>query len=56
MIFDLMEFYFKKINISLSKIVFDKYSYYLKKISNTKNFNLDEETLFLEFDEEILNG
>ena len=55
-IFDLMEFYFKKINISLSKNIFDKYSYYLKKISNTKKFNLDEEILFLEFDEEILNG
>ena len=56
MIFELIEFYFNKINISLSKNVFDKYSYFLKKISNTKKYNLDEELLFSEFDEEILNG
>ena len=55
MIFELIEFYFNKINISLSKNVFDKYSYFLKKISNTKKYNLDEELLFSEFDEEILN-
>ena len=29
---------------------------FLKKISDIKNFNLDEESLFIEFNEEILNG
>ena len=31
-------------------------SYFIKKISDTKSFNLDEELLFLEFEEEFLNG
>ena len=32
------------------------YNYFLKKIENTKTFNLDEETLFMEFEDKILNG
>ena len=56
MIFDLMEFYFRKLNSSFSKKVNDKYSYFLKKISDTKSFNLDDESLFVEFEDEILNG
>ena len=28
----------------------------LKKISDTKKFNLDEESLFIEFEDKILNG
>ena len=28
----------------------------LKRISDTKTYNLDEESLFMEFKEEILNG
>ncbi len=55
-IFDLMEFYFRKINSSFSLRINQKYTYFLKKISDTKNYNLDEESLFMEFDEEILNG
>lgn len=55
-IFELIEFYFNKINIPSTNKVFDKYNYFLKKISNTKIYHLDEESLFLEFDEEILNG
>ena len=55
-IFDFIELYFNKISFSLSTRIFDKYSYFLKKISDTKRFNLDEETLFTEFKEEILNG
>jgi DNA polymerase-3 subunit delta' len=31
------------------------YNYFLKKINTTKIFNLDEETLFMEFKEKILN-
>ena len=56
MIFDLMEFYFRKLNTSFSKKINKKYSYFLKKISDTKSFNLDDESLFTEFEEEILNG
>ena len=56
MVFDLMEFYFRKINSSFSNNVINKYSYYLKKISDTKRFNLDSESLFTEFYEEVLDG
>ena len=55
-IFNLVEFYFRKLNLSVSKKVYEKYSYFLKKISDTKNFNLDEESLFMEFEEQILDG
>ena len=54
--FDLIEYYFRKINQSISSTIHDKYSYFLKKISDTRKFNLDEESLFMEFEEEILNG
>ena len=56
MIFDFVEFYFSKLSLSLSKRINEKYSYFLKKISDTKTFNLDEESLFMEFEEEILDG
>ena len=56
MIFDFIEFYFNKISFSFSSKIFDKYSYFLKRISDTKRFNLDEETLFTEFKDDILNG
>ena len=54
--FDLIEYYFRKINLSFTSTIYDKYIYFIKKISDTKRFNLDEETLFMEFEEEILNG
>ena len=56
MIFDFVEFYFSQLSLSLSKRINEKYSYFLKKISDTKTFNLDEESLFMEFEEEILDG
>ena len=56
MIFDLMEFYFRKINSSFSKKIIKKYGYFVNKISDTKSFNLDDESLFIEFEDEILNG
>ena len=34
----------------------DYYSYFVKKIDNLKKYNLDEESLFIEFNEKILNG
>jgi len=56
MVYDFIEFYFNQINSSLSSKIHNKYSYFLKKISDTKRFNLDEESLFMEFEHEILNG
>ncbi len=56
MIFDLIEFYYRKINSSISTQIIEKYSHFLKKKSETKTYNLDEESLFMEFNEEILNG
>jgi len=52
----LMEFYFRKINNSFSKLIDEKYSYFIKKIDDTKKYNLDKESLFTEFNEQILNG
>ena len=56
LIYDFIEFYFRKISISFSFEVLNKYSYFLKRISDSKKFNLDEESLFIEFEEDILNG
>ena len=56
LIYSLMEFYFRK-NVSVTNIkLINSYNYFLKKIENTKTFNLDEETLFMEFEDSILNG
>ena len=54
LIFDFVEFYFSKINASLN--IHLKYQYFIKKINDTKKFNLDYESLFMEFKEKILNG
>ena len=54
-IFDLIEFYFRKIDFSFSQNIYEKYHYFLKRISDTKKFNLDEESLFIEFEEKMLN-
>ena len=56
MLFQLMEFYFRKLNFPYSKKIMEKYSYFVRKISDTKTFNLDEESLFIEFEEDVLNG
>ena len=55
-IFEFIEFYFIKFNFSISSAIHEQYSYFLKRISDTKKFNLDEESLFMEFEEKILNG
>ncbi len=55
-IYNFIEFYFRKLNSSFSKTVYKKYNYFIKKISDTRTFNLDEEILFIEFEEEFLNG
>ena len=56
MIFDLIEFYFRKLNNTFSKKINDKFSLFVRRISDTKTFNLDEESLLVQFEEEFLNG
>jgi len=56
LIYSLMEFYFRK-NVSVTNMkLITSYNYFLRKIDNTKTFNLDEESLFMEFEDSILNG
>ena len=55
MMYNLIEIYFRKLNLSFSNVVNDRYSYFVKRISDTKTYNLDKESLFIEFKEEILN-
>ena len=53
---NLIELFFRKNNHLLTDKIFNYYSYFIKKIDNTKKFNLDEESLFMEFNDKILNG
>ena len=55
-IFEFIELYFNRLNFSISTKMYEKYSYFLNRISNTKKFNLDYESLFMEFEEQILKG
>jgi len=55
-LFEYVELFFRK-NISNIKInPFNSYNYFIRKINDTKKFNLDEESLFMEFEYKILNG
>tara|TARA_S200000501_G_C20803048_1_gene734938 strand:+ start:597 stop:1526 length:930 start_codon:yes stop_codon:yes gene_type:complete len=55
-IYSFIELYFRK-RITLKNVnVLNFYSYFVKKINYTKTYNLDEEILFMEFDDKILNG
>ncbi len=55
-IFQYFEFYFlTKVKLAKSR-TFEYYDYFLKRINDTKKFNLDEESLFMEFEYKILNG
>ena len=55
-IYSFIELYFRN-NISRENIsLLKSYNYFLKKINNTKIYNLDEEILFMEFQDKILNG
>ena len=56
MMYNMMELYFRKLNQSFSKLLNEKYSYFIKRISDTKTYNLDKESLFMEFNEEILDA
>ena len=55
LIYSFIEIYFRK-NINTKNIeLLNFYYLFLKKIFNTKIYNLDEETLFMEFEDRILN-
>ena len=55
-LYSLIEVYFR-INVSVKNIELLKIqNYFLKKINNTKIFNLDDENLFMEFEDRVLNG
>jgi len=55
-IYYFIELYFRN-NISINNIDLLKlYKYFLKKINNTITYNLDEEVIFMEFEEKVLNG
>ena len=55
-VYSFIELYFRN-NISIENIsLLKSYHYFLEKINNTKIYNLDEETLFMEFEDKILNG
>ena len=51
-LFFLKEYKSSRTNNSLVNL----YHYFIKKINNTEKFNLDEESLFLEIKEKLLNG
>jgi DNA polymerase III subunit delta' len=56
LLYSLIEIYFRN-NISVKNInLLTMYSHFLNKINNTKIFNLDDETLFIEFEDRVLNG
>ena len=56
LLYSFIEIYFRK-NITIANIdVLNFYKIFLKKIINTKIYNLDEESLFMEFEDRILNG
>jgi len=55
-IYSFIELYFRN-NISIENIsLLKSYHYFLEKINNTRTYNLDEEALFMEFEDKILNG
>ena len=54
--YSFIEIYFRnKVNIKNIEIL-SFYIFFLKKIINTKIYNLDEESIFMEFEDRILNG
>ena len=56
LLYYLIEIYFRKnISIKNTKLI-NIHNYFLKKINNTKIFNLDDESLLMEFDERVLDG
>ena len=55
LIYSLIELYFRN-NASIRNIdLINMYNYFLIKINTAKIFNLDEESLFMEFEDKVLN-
>lgn len=55
-LYSLIEIYFR-INVSVKNIKLLKIqNYFLKKINNTKIFNLDDESILMEFEDRVLNA
>ena len=56
LLYSLIEVYFR-INVSVKNFELLRIqNYFLKKINNTKIFNLDDESLLMEFEDRVLNG
>ncbi|MDC6482791.1 AAA family ATPase [Candidatus Pelagibacter sp.] len=56
LIYSLIEIYFRN-NTSIKNVkLTNVYNYFLKKINDTKIYNLDEESLFMEFEDKVING
>ena len=56
LLYTLIEIYFREnISINNTKLI-NVQNYFLKKINNTKIFNLDDESLLMEFEDRVLNG
>ena len=55
---NLIEFFFlKECKLSNNKnSIYNFYHEFINKIRNSEKFNLDEESLFLEFKSKLLNG
>ena len=56
LVFDLVESYFSNLTYNLKSDIFSQCEYFLKRISHTRKFNLDEESLFIELEEKIFDG
>jgi len=54
--FEYFEFFCRKKISSTQFKKFNFYSYFLKRINDAKRFNLDDESLFIEFEYKVLNG
>ena len=52
-----IELYFFNLlkNAKNKELIFKSYNYFIEKINNTHKFNLDEESLFMEFKSKVLN-
>ena len=56
LLYSLIEIYFRN-NVSVKNInLLRLQNYFLKKINNTKIFNLDDESLLMEFEDRVFNG
>ena len=55
-IYSLIELYFRN-NVSVNNInQMNLYNYFIKRINNAKKYNLDKETIFMEFGNRVFDG